>query len=40
MHPEQAQFPRNHVFDQAQCGGKAALMARNSRQKSFTNNGV
>jgi hypothetical protein len=40
MHPEQAQHRRNSVFDKAQWGGTAALMARNSFQKSFTNNGV
>jgi hypothetical protein len=40
MHPEQAQYPCNRVFDKAQWRGKAALTARNSSGKSFTNNGV
>jgi hypothetical protein len=40
MHPEQAQYPLNSLFDAAQSGGKPALMARNSPQKPFTNNGV
>jgi len=31
---------RNRLFDETQWGGKAALMARNSPEKSFTNNGV
>jgi hypothetical protein len=31
---------RNSVFDEAQPGGKAALMTRNSPWKPFTNNGV
>jgi hypothetical protein len=31
---------RNSVFDGAQSGGKAALTARNSPQKPFTNNGL
>jgi hypothetical protein len=40
MHPEQAQDRCNRLFDNAQCDGKAALMALNSSRKWFTNNGV